>query len=515
MQYDPNQPQGGYPPAGSAPQWPQAPQPFSPEQQPTLTPEQMLYWQQYQQGGMQGQLTPEQMLQWQQYQQFSGAPMQQPFVQPTAPPSDFTWQMQQEPPMPGMQPPPMQPPPEPRRPKRKGGFGRLLKVLLPLALAGGVIWYVVTQMTGDTGVNTAVVEMSVLGSSYTGDALIVRNETAYDEEGVQSIEFVAQEGSVVYRGDVICYVYSTGYSTSEMNALQDYRDQIKEYQQTLLGTETAYDQRMTRLENEVVERGLEVRSLVQGARGDMGNQETILAAAITDRQNYFRSKYSSDMRLSRLYDDEEAQQRRIDGWINQEIATQQESIVSFYTDGFEYALTPTTYTDYTPAQVRSMISGVVPETTTAARGRTNLYRLVRQNNYAVLMLVDSATWNPVEGNTYKLVLEQFTDTVVDAQVINFTRSGGELLVRLAVIGDVTDVLYIRSCQAQLGEYVDCMSVPEGALYDRDGVTCVMVINGDQQYFVPVNVLRQEGGRAYISAVQTGYLTQGQTVRLFR
>ena len=85
---------------------------------------------------------------------------------------------------------------------------------------------------------------------------------------------------------------------------------------------------MIRLETEVIERGLEVRSLVQGARGNLGKQETILETAINQRQSYFRSKYSSDMRLNRLYDDETNQQRRIDSWINQTVATQ-ESIVSF------------------------------------------------------------------------------------------------------------------------------------------------------------------------------------------
>ena len=383
-----------------------------------------------------------------------------------------------------------------------------------LVVIGGAAWYFLKDMVGTPMQSTAVVEAGTLGTSYTGDALIVRNETAYDEEGVQYIDYVAQEGSVVYRGDVICYVYSTGYSTKEMTALQDCRDAIKDYQQTLLKSETNFDQKMIRLETEVIERGLEVRSLVQGARGNLGNQETILETAINQRQSYFRSKYSSDMRLNRLYDDETNQQRRIDSWINQTVATQ-ESIVSFYTDGFEYALTPSEYEKYTPSQVRAMINGQRPETSTAARGRTNLYRLVKQNNYAVLMLVRNTNWNPVEGTTYKLVLEQFTNTVVDAQVLSFTRSGGELLLRLAVIGDVRDVLYMRTCQAQLGEYVDCLLVPEGALYTQNNATGVVVVSETAQNFVPVTVHRQENGKAYVSPVQTGLLTAGQTVRLFK
>lgn len=130
------------------------------------------------------------------------------------------------------------------------------------------------------------------------------------------------------------------------------------------------------------------------------------------------------------------------------------------------------------------------------------------------MLVRDSNWNPIEGQTYKLVLEQFSDTVVDAQVLSFTRSGGELLLRLAVMGDVRDVLYMRTCTAKLGEYVDCLKVPQKALYEKNGTPGVVLVTEENQVFVSVKVLSQEGGQAYITPVQTGTLSQGQTVRLF-
>ena len=507
MRVQPNQPQNPYGyPNDPMQQWQQGgmpPQDASMWQQQTYTAGQVppIYQQmqmtpeQWQQVQMQ-QMTPEQWQQMQQMQQYEAC-------------------MYQDPQMPSMQ----QPMPEikqkrKKRPRNPGGNGGAWwKTRIALVLIAGVAWFFLKDMIGAPQLNTAIVEAGSLGETHYGDALIVRNETAYDDEGVQNIEYIAQEGSTVYRGDVICYVYSTGYSAKEMTTLQDFRDQIKDYQQTLLKSETAYDQKMTRLENEVLQRGLEVRSLVQGARGSLMNQETILESAITQRQSYFRSKYSSDMRLNRLFDDESTQQQRIDSWIKQKVATQ-ESIVSFYTDGFEYALTPTEYEKYTPSEVRAMISGVKPEQSTAQRGRTDLYRLVRQNNYAVLMLLKDTTWNPIEGTTYKLVLEQFSDTVVDAQVLSFTRSGGELLLRLAVIGDVSDVLYMRTCSAQLGEYVDCLKVPQKAMYTKNETQGVVLVSGESQVFVPVKVLRQEGGSVYVSPVQTGTLTVGQTVRLF-
>ncbi|MBR6569605.1 MAG: hypothetical protein IKK75_04045 [Clostridia bacterium] len=515
MQQGPNQPQGGFdpffqqqsqpqwqqpvPPQPGMPnngQWPQQPQPGYPPQWPQqpMMPNQQPQWQQPNFQGQWQQVPPEMMQQQ----------------------SQFDAYMQQMPQMPTAQQP-MEQPAQPRKKRRRrktgGGNGGWWKALIAVALVAGVALFFLKDFIGKPKLNTAVVENGTLGDEYVGDALIVRNEVAYDDESVQNIEFAAQEGSLVTRGDVICFVYSTGYSSKEMTTLQDYRDQIKEYQLTLLKSETAYDQKMTRLESEVLQRGLEVRRLVQGSRGNLLAQEEYLDAAITQRQNYFRSKYSSDTRLNRLYDDEMTQQQRIDSWIKQKIAAQ-DSIVSFYTDGFEYALTPSEYEKYTPAEVRAMINGQRPATSTAQRGRTDLYRLVKPNNYAVLMLVEDEMWNPVEGTTLKLVLEQFTDTVVQAKVLSFTRSGGELLVRLAVVGDVSDVLYLRTCRASLGEHVDCLKVPQRALYEKNGQTGVVLVTQEEQVFVPVKLLRQEGGYAYISPVQTGTLVTGRTVRLF-
>ena len=271
---------------------------------------------------------------------------------------------------------------------------------------------------------------------------------------------------------------------------------------------------MTRLETEVVQRGQEVRSLVQGARGNLINEETILADAIDERQQYFRSKYSSDMRLNRLYDDEETQQQRIDSWIKQRAATQ-ESIISFYTDGYESALTPDQFQSYSPAEVRAMFDGQKPETAASERGKTDIYRLVKNDNYAVLMLIKDSVWTPVEGNTYKLRLEQFSNTTVDAQVLSYTRANGELLLRLAVMGDVTPVLYMRTCEAELGEYADGLLVPGSAIYTQNGQQGVVRIEADgSQVFIPVSVVSTQGDKVFISAVQTGVLGTGQTVRLF-
>jgi hypothetical protein len=113
------------------------------------------------------------------------------------------------------------------------------------------------------------------------------------------------------------------------------------------------------------------------------------------------------------------------------------------------------------------------------------------------------------------MLEQFSNTTADAQVLSYTRANGELLVRLAVMGDVTPVLYMRTCEAELGEYADGLMVPAAAIYTQNGEQGVVRVEADgTQVFIPITVVSTQGDKVFISAIQTGILGTGQTVRLF-
>ena len=407
--------------------------------------------------------------------------------------------------------PPQPVPPVPQRPEepRRLSVGQ---IALIIAVIGFAVWYLVTALTPEAE-PYGVIGAGTLGTKYSGDCLLVRDETPYDAEGLTSIEYIAEEGATVYRGTTICNVYSSGFSTREMETLQDYRDQIKEYQLKLLKAEVATDARMEKLESEVMTRAREVRAIVSGARGNMNNQESLLKSAITARQSYLKQKYNDDQRMTRLYDDEQSQLQRINSWTKQ-YAAMSESVVSFYSDGYEYGLTVNNYDQFTPAQVRSMMNGNLPENSALQKGRTTIYRMIRDGYWYVLMMVRGSNWNPVEGASYELKLESFKDTTVQATVQSFTRSGGDMVVRLAVQAPVQPILYIRTCTGELGDNVSTLTVPARALYTQDNMVGVVVVDGQYQTFIPVNVLDRRDGTVFISAIQQGVLAEGQTVRLF-
>ena len=293
-----------------------------------------------------------------------------------------------------MQPPQPVQMPQPQENKRMS-VPQIMLIVLVLAFA---IWYLVTTLTPESS-PYATISAGVIGSRYTGDCLIVRDESPFDAEGVTSVNYVAEEGAMVYSGTIICTAFSSGFSTREMTTLQDYRDQIKEYQAKLLGAEITADTRLEGLERDVMTRAREVREIVRGARGNMNNQEKLLKAAIQSRQSYLREKYAKDQRMSRLYDDEQNQLQRISSW-TKTYAAQSPGLVSFYSDGFEYVLNTENFDRFTPQEVRSMINGNRPEVSVLQKGKTTLYRLVRDSGWYVLMIIRESNWNPVEGEAY-------------------------------------------------------------------------------------------------------------------
>ena len=413
-------------------------------------------------------------------------------------------------------------PPQEIRPQKPKLRLTAFHVAIIIAALGFLGWYLYATLVPEAA-REAKITSGNLSATHSGDCLIVRKEVPYSAEGVTSVVYVAEEGSFVSktyvdesgkeRATPICWVYSSGYSTREMNTLLSYRSSIRDYQKNLIESETTYDAKLNRVTSDVLTCVRAVRDLIGGARGSLENQEALLANAVEERQTYIKNKYAADQRLSRLLDDELSQTQRIDSW-TKEYTAGRSGLVSFYSDGYEYGLTVENYASFDPKQVRAMINGQAPEKTSAQKGKTTIYRMVEDGEWYVLFLSDSTDWNPVKGQMYQLQLERFEGTAVYAEVVNFTRSGGELLVRLKVNSDVKPVLYMRSCGALLGENVSTLCVPERAIHVQDGMTGVVVVDGSTESFIPVSVIHYENGNAYFQAIQQGLLFEGQTVLLF-
>lgn len=370
----------------------------------------------------------------------------------------------------------------------------------------------ITQLVNNQEARTAIVTISEKSSIHSGSAIIVRDETVFAQEGVSDIVYIAEEKAVVSRGDPVCTVYATGFSSREFTQLGNYRQQIKDYLNLLRSQSDTPDTRLQLLETTIFNRAMETRSLVQGMNGSLLSQESLLSEAVTARYDYLRQKYPDDTKLTRLYDNERNQMQRIDTWTKRYTAGDN-GIVSFYTDGFESALNLNTLANYSPQEVRAMYNGRVPTAVQSGRDMADVYRLVRPYEWAVLMLADDQTWNPAIGEVYQIMIESFDNTTVPGTVTGVTRSGGDLLVRLSVSSPVDPVLNIRSCHVQLSTSVITYAVPNSAIVSKDGVMGVVVQFREGMFIVPVNIVSQDNTQTFVVPLNPGHLYEGLSVQL--
>ena len=95
-----------------------------------------------------------------------------------------------------MQPPQPVQMPQPPENKRMS----VPQVMLIVLALGFAAWYLVTTLTPQAA-PYATITAGVMGARYEGDGLIVRDETPFDAEGVSSVDYVAEEGSLEKRGN--------------------------------------------------------------------------------------------------------------------------------------------------------------------------------------------------------------------------------------------------------------------------------------------------------------------------
>ncbi len=396
-------------------------------------------------------------------------------------------------------------------PKKRNTMIWLYIALIIPVLVLGVMG--ISQLLSSNNKQTALVTLSGQDTTYAGTALVARNETVFIQDGVSTIRYSAEEGSHISRGSPVCTVYTTGFNQREYDTLQSYRKNIKDQQLFLLENEISPDSQLKRLDDMVMQRAAETQALIHGARGNLISQEERLQEAVRERQNYIKQKYPDDTKLTRLYDNETGQLQRIDTWTKQYSAPD-DGIISFYTDGLEGALNTSNYLSYSPEQAQKMLDGEIPEEFIKDKDSSDIYRLVRQKSWGMLMLADDTDWNPVIGDSYQMLIENFESTVVTAKIEGVTKSGGKLLVRLSVDSSVMPVLYTRSCRIQLSKSTITYAVPSNAVITQNGIVGVVVEFAEGEYLIPVTVVSSDATQANVMPLNAGYLFEGMSVRLF-
>ena len=387
--------------------------------------------------------------------------------------------------------------------RRKRVTGRFYIFLLAIF----VIVLLIVRPHLHFGTREAIIEPGSASYSRSTDAVIIRDEEVFSSGTIARVEYVAMENTLLNAGDTIAYLYSTGYSESELERLEDIRANIQAYHKTILNN--IVDNDLNRLDRIVDMRALERKALVtHQTTGNLFTLTRQLETAIVDRQDDMRANQREDLNLNRLYQDESTRMNSIASW-RTEATADEAGVISFYTDGYEAALTPEALDALTPADVHAVIAGA-PLGESSSR-LTDIYRLVDQNEWYVAILTDGQSWNPVLDQVYYLQFEGFEDLVYSAKVTRVQKVDNEVLAVFLVEDPIGPMIYQRSGRVTLSSQLTGLSVLAEALSDQNGQLGVWLFDVPGGTFVPVEVLSNDGSRALIQPLADGALEVGDPV----
>ena len=387
--------------------------------------------------------------------------------------------------------------------RRKRVTGRFYIFLLAIL----VIAFLIVRPHLDFGTREITIEPGSASYSRSTDAVIIRDETVFSSGTIARVEYVATENTLLNEGDTIAYLYSTGYSESELERLEEVRANIQAYHKTILNN--IVDTDLERLDRIVDMKALELKALVtHQTSGDLLSLTRQLESAMVDRQDYMRANQREDLNLNRLYQSETTRMNSIASW-RTEATAEAEGVISFYTDGYENALTPDSLEALTPEDIRTVIAGS-PLGETSSR-QTDIYRLVDQDTWYVAILTDGQSWNPVLDQEYYLQFEGFEDLVYTARVTRVQKIDNEVLAVFLVEDPMGPMIYQRSGRVTLNSELSGLSVLSEALADQNGQAGVWLFDVPGGTFVPVDVLSNDGSRALIQPLAEGALEVGDVL----
>ena len=387
--------------------------------------------------------------------------------------------------------------------RRKRVTGRFYIFLLAIL----IIVFLIVRPHLRFGTHEALIMEGATSYAQKTDAIIIRDEEVYTSSNIARVEYIATEGTLLEAGDVIAYLYSTGYSEDELERLETVRANIQAYHKTIL--DNIVDTDLNRLDRIVDMKALELKALVtHQTTGNLLSLTRQLETAMVNRQDYMRANRREDLNLNKLYQDESTRLNSIASWRTEATASEQ-GVISFYTDGYESALTPDSLTSLTPADVRTVLAG--GSLSDSSSRATSVYRLVDQDTWYVAILTDGESWNPVLDQEYYLRFEGFEDLVYSSRVTRVQKIDGEVLAVFLVEDPIGPLLYQRGGRVTLSSELTGLSVASEALYDQNGQTGVWLYDMPGGTFVPVEVLSDDGTNALIQPLTDGALQVGQTV----
>ncbi|MEX1377639.1 MAG: HlyD family efflux transporter periplasmic adaptor subunit [Eubacteriales bacterium] len=367
-----------------------------------------------------------------------------------------------------------------------------------LSIIGWIIYGIVQN------ISPPKVEWGNLNSSFSAEAVIVRNEQIVTSTNYGTLECLTAEGEFTYEGTAVAKLYLSDYSENDIESLISKQQEIKTYQTINILKNINYPD-LEEINDKIDALIDEISALAMENRNrEIPAKDSELKVLMEERRRYMNENLPADADLEKYYMQEADMLEKINNSIITMYAPR-DGIVSFFLDGME------TYLDYNFLQNMSSnefdsMMKVIDENYSSANlgldSKINInqtvYRIVEPNLWYAVMKVPRNKNTLVTGQSYFVNFEGYEYGAVNGYVEFMVDAGKDLIIVMQFTEDIGTMATLRIVTCNFGDSSEGYRIKREYIEYVDGVYGVNVRDGGKK-FVPVNVLAQDNTHVIVSS----------------
>lgn len=348
------------------------------------------------------------------------------------------------------------------------------------------------------------VEWGNLNSSFSAEAVIIRNEQIVTSTNYGSLNCLIAEGAFVYEGTAVAELYLSNFSDNDIESLVDIQQQIKYYQTSNILKNIVYDD-LEKINDDIDALIEHISNLaMEGRFREIPTKDSELKVLMEQRRRYMNENLSSDSNLDKLFQQEEALIEKINNSITT-MYSPSDGIVSFFLDGMETYLNYSFIQSMTSNEYDSMKKIIDDSQNNTAIGMDSkininqaVYRVVEPNLWYAVMKISRSQNTLVSGQSYQVDFDGYEGGYVSGYVEFLVDAGRDVIVVMQFTEDISTMATLRTVTCNFGDTAEGFKVPREYIEYVDGVYGITVFDNGRQ-FIPVFIHAQDNTHVIISS----------------
>ncbi len=347
------------------------------------------------------------------------------------------------------------------------------------------------------------VEWGSLNSSFSVEAVIIRNEQIVTSTSYGTLECLAAEGEFVYEGTAVAELYLSDYSQSDIENLVSIQQEIKNYQSSNILKNIVYDD-LEKINDDIDALIVEISELAMADRfREIPEKDSELRVLLEQRRRYMNENLPSDSNLNKYFQQEEVMIEKINNSIITMYAPS-DGIVSFFLDGMETYLNYSFLQNMTNNEYESMMKIIEDNYNDSSMGlgskiniNQSVYRMVEPNQWYAVMKVPRSKNTLAAGQSYMVKFDGYEYGYINGYVESISDAGRDVIVTMNFTEDIGTMATLRIVTCNFGDKAEGFKVPREYIEYVDGVYGITVRDGGKR-FIPVYVVAQDNTHVIIS-----------------